>query len=104
MLLALIFLEAAAVSPPMNFDLRDMATGKTGCSARENGAGGDIIVCAQGRGRDEDRVVESPAEEEGLPEVEFGLIGRVRGKVGAQQGNVGGFTSNRAMITVTMPF
>lgn len=104
MLLALISLEAAAVSPPTNFDLRDIPAVKTGCSAREHAAGDDIIVCAQTRGRDDDRVLDLPAEEDGLPKAEFGLIGRVRGKVGVLQGNVGGFTSNRAMITVTMPF
>lgn len=102
MLLALISLEAAVASPPMTFDLRDIPAVKTGCSAGEHPVGGDIIVCAQRR--HDDRVVDLPAEEDGLPKAEFGLIGRVRGKVGVQQGNVGGFTSNRAMVTVTMPF
>lgn len=104
MLLALISLEAATVSPPMSFDLRDIAAVNTGCSAREHAAGDDIIVCAPTHGRDDDRVLDLPAAEDGLPKAEFGLIGRVRGKVGVEQGNVGGFTGNRAMITVTMPF
>jgi hypothetical protein len=101
MLLALIFLEATAVSPPMDFDLRDIPADKTGCSTREKAAKGDIIVCAQGR--DEDRIFDPPTEE-GLPEAEFGLFGRVLGKIETQRANVGGFTSNRAMVTVTIPF
>lgn len=35
---------------------------------------------------------------------EFGLFGQVRGAVGVQQNAVGGFPSNRVMVTVKVPF
>jgi len=104
MFLAALFLDSAVFSSSTSFDLRDITAGKTTCSSQGAASRDEIIVCAQSGDLAKVRVPRSFAEEEGPPQVEFGLFGRVRGKIHTERGDVGGFTSNRAMVTVTVPF
>ena len=104
MFLAALFLDAAAVSSSISFDLGDVVPHKTTCSSQGGEAKGDIIVCAKPGDPDKDRISGPYAEKEGPPQAEFGLFGRARAKIHAEQANVGGFTTNRAMVTVTVPF
>jgi hypothetical protein len=62
----------------------------------------DIVVTA--RRRDE-RVRPLPeVEESAIPTATTGLLGEARIGVVADQASVGGFTSNRAMVRVKVPF
>jgi len=104
MFLAALFLEATIVSSSTSFDLRNVAKGKAACSSEGDESRGDIVVCANRGNHENTRIFESHDEEEGPPQAEFGLFGNVRAKIHTERANVGGFTSNRAMVTVTVPF
>lgn len=104
MFLAALFLEAAAVSSSASFDLRDVVTDKAACSSQGAESKGDIVVCGKRGDPEKAHILGSYVENEEPAQAEFGLFGRVRGKINVEQGNVGGFTTNRAMVTVTVPF
>ncbi len=104
MFLAALFLDAAAASLSTSFDLRDLPAKKTGCSSQKGEAKGDIIVCARTGDPDKARLSGPYDERDGPPQAEFVLFGRVRARIHGDQANIGGFTTNRAMVTVTVPF
>lgn len=102
MLLFLALLQSATDLPPIDFDLAKVDTSEAACAG---GGGGAIVVCGRRRIRPPDRVTRYPeVAVEALPKAETRLFGQVRGKVGMEGANVGGFTSNRAMVTVAVPF
>jgi hypothetical protein len=99
MLLPWLLLQAGAVVPPIHFDLREAKPAERPCAS---GAGREIVVCA--RNADSHRVAVLPPVEDPLPKAETRLFGQVRGGVAAEQTMVGGFPSNRIMLTVKAPF
>ena len=62
-----------------------------------------IMVCAR-RPAVTDIPIKAMPLEETLPKAEFKLFGKVRGKVSGEQGNVGPIPTNRAMVTMSVPF
>lgn len=102
MFLATLLLDSAVFSSSTSFDLRDVVAGNATCSSQGAASRDEIIVCAKRGDLENARVPGSYVEEEGLPQVEFGLFGRVRARIHGNQVNVGGFTTNRAMVTVTV--
>ena len=99
-LLALILLQAATELPPIAFDLGKLKHRDDDCAGR---TGGEIVVCAR-RSAPSDRMVIAPDAPERLPEAEMTLFGHVRGSLHTEPQTVGGFPSNRAMVTITIPF
>lgn len=104
MLSIAIALQAANIAPPIDFDLGKMKPPETDCRADAAGSGRDIIVCASRDKQEYSRVTAEETPPEGMPKAEFGLFGKVRGKVNTEQVGVGGFPSNRAKVTITVPF
>lgn len=99
-LILMAFAQAAAPLPAIDFDLAKAVAAKPVCGAA--GASGDIMVCAR---RHDDRLPSLDATPADIvPKADIGLFGQVRGKVQADQGNVGGFSSKKAKVTVTIPF
>ncbi|CAN5213795.1 hypothetical protein BH09PSE3_BH09PSE3_02950 [soil metagenome] len=100
MLLYLLAAQVAASSPAMDFDLGKLAPPRPGCNAA---SGGEIIVCAKRRVPTDVPMKAIPVEPL-LPKAEFKLFGQVRGKIAGEQGNVGPIPTNRAMVTMSVPF
>lgn len=100
LLLSLMLLQAGTALAPVDFDLAQLKPSTAPC---KTGRADEIVVCgSNGPGNRlvpvEDRTVD------GLPKAEIGLFGNVRGGVGVQRNDVGGFPSNRVMATVKIPF
>ena len=100
-LVSLILLQAGATLPPVDFDLARLEASASSCAP--GGSGGEIVVCA-GSGSHNRLPPLADRADAGLPKAEIGLFGKVRGSVGVQQNGVGGFPSNRVMVTVKIPF
>ena len=66
-------------------------------------AGEEIVVCGR-RKESPYRIGPRPAEPPALPDAEFKISDRVAGKLGAEQGEIGGIPTNRAMITLKIKF
>jgi hypothetical protein len=99
MLLMLMLGQALADLPAIEFDLGEANPQGRSCTA----AGGEgIVVCA--KRRMPDRAPTLPDIVDALPRAEVGLFGAAKGRIGVQQGSVGGFSSNRVMATVAIPF
>lgn len=73
------------------------------CSS-EPAENGDVVVCARS---DQEyrlkRLAEIPAGS-AVPRARATLAGDVEGAADVEQGSVGGFSSNRIMLRLTMPF
>jgi hypothetical protein len=86
-----------------DFDLAKIVSAQPRCSEAPAPAAADIVVCAKVRAK-----IDLPAGgmpvQEALPKAEFGAIGKVRASIHGEQASVGGFVSNRAMVTATIPF
>lgn len=95
-----MLIDAAASLPPIAFDLAKLRTAADACASPDRG---EIVVCARRRGPD-DRITAEPDPPEAMPRAETRLFGQLRGGVRAQQQTVGGFPSNRMMMTLTLPF
>ncbi|MBC2779051.1 hypothetical protein [Parasphingopyxis marina] len=79
------------------------ARGNTGCESGD----GEIVVCAQGDSADQFRIPRELREERDAPP-ETGLVIPITDDINAnlhvESVGVGGFTSERAMVTFTLPF
>jgi hypothetical protein len=103
---ALLLLQAAAsIAPaaPAEPDDRLLhpAPPPPHCTSSTN----EIVVCA----KDQDSYRLKPSgpqfdTAEGLPKAEWRLFGDVKGGVGFNQRNVGGYPSNAVMATIKIPF
>jgi hypothetical protein len=92
--------QAASKLPAIDFDLAKAVADKPACGTAPGS--GDIIVCA---GRKNERLTSLDTREtDVMPKADFGLFGQVRGKVQAEQADVGGFVSNRVKLTLKVPF
>lgn len=98
-LVALMLLQAGASLPPIAFDLAKLKPGDA-CAA---GTGGEIVVCARRRAPDY-RVTGDTDAPDGMKRAEGRLFGQVHGSLHGEQNMVGGFPSNRMMVTLTLPF
>jgi hypothetical protein len=104
-LLIAILLQA---QPPAPFNLEGFKITERPCPAPGT-AGADIVVCGRRSGQT-DRLGPEAAAQAGpidqpiLPKAETKIIGDVRGSLRGEREGVGGFISNRALVTVTVPF
>jgi hypothetical protein len=103
MLLLILSAQAAVTLPALDFDLARQPAAKPGCDAGSSAAGGDIVVCAKRHAATDIPIKALPVEEL-LPKAEFKLFGQVRGKISGERGNVGPIPTNRAMVTLSVPF
>lgn len=89
-----------AVAGPPALDLKAFRAPRP---CRPPAPGEDIVVCA--RTGDEFRLKPLPPKtsEAALPKAEVG-VGSAKVSAETEQGSVGGFPSNRAMIRLKMPF
>ena len=102
MRILLLALQASTpATPPIDFDLADVARRPTRCSDAPPNA---IVVC--GRRRDADRLKPIPgaAELDRPEDAEIDLPGGVKGGAVVESASVGGFPSNRFMIRIRKPF
>lgn len=99
-LLALMLLQAAAAAPLKSFDLAKLKA-RDDCPVAQ---GDQIVVCARRPSSTTDRVNSDAAIADAMPKAEMGLFGSVRGSLHGEREAVGGFPSNRLMVTVTAPF
>lgn len=103
MMFLLLLAQAAALPPSLDFDLARLVPAKRSCTTGTAPTGGEIVVCARKKVATDIPVKERPVELL-LPKAEFKLFGQVRAKVDGQQGNVGPIPTNRAMVTMSVPF
>ena len=70
----------------------------------ESATEGEIVVCAKVDHPTNQRLNQKPevVEVEGLPRAEV-KVGNAKVGLNAEQGNVGGFTSNRLMLGIKIP-
>ncbi|MBU3076405.1 hypothetical protein [Sphingomonas quercus] len=101
MLLSVMLFQAVA-GPPRP-EPAPRAKAQADCPAGP-GAEGDIIVCAHRREGFRIGAQDVANEEKSLPKADFRLFGQSRLKISGEQKGVGGFTSNRAMATIAIPF
>lgn len=86
--------------PPIAFDLARLKPRTDDCAA---GTGTDIVVCARRRAPS-DRIAGGADAPDGMKRAEFGLFGQARGSLHGERADVGGFPSNRMMVTIKIPF
>ncbi|MCW3798793.1 hypothetical protein OMW55_13340 [Sphingomonas sp. BN140010] len=99
-LLVLLAVQAATATPPQTIDL--LARPAPSCAAARTD---DVVVCGR---RDPDRYRIPPEyrtteQKEGLGRAEA-RIGNAAVGAATEQADVGGFTSNRIMIRLKIPF
>lgn len=63
---------------------------------------GDVVVCGR-PDQERFRLRPLPAEGPALPKAELGLFGRAKVAAETEQGNVGGYPSNRIMFRLKLP-
>lgn len=102
MLLMLMLGQALADLPAIEFDLGKASPQGRRCTPASGAGDEGIVVCAKRRMPDRASVL--PDIVEALPRAEVGLFGAAKGRIGVQQGSVGGFPSNRVMAIVAIPF
>ncbi len=100
-MLLLIAVALQAAAPPAA--TRDSRHQSEPC-AKTTANDGEILVCARREGPSRYRVEPQPAPPPPLPDAEFQLFSGVRAKVGAEQGEVGGIPTNRAMVSIKIRF
>jgi hypothetical protein len=102
-LFLLLIAQLTAASPSLDFDLAKLRPVIAPCDSGTKPIGGEIIVCAKRRAAT-DIPIRALPEAPMLPRAEFKLFGNVRGKVSGERGNVGPIPTNRAMVTMSVPF
>lgn len=100
MLLFLVIAQLA--TPTLDFDLSKLRRSEPGCNSGATRSNGEIVVC--GKQRATDIPIKAMPPEALFPKSEIGLFGKVRGGISGEQGNVGPIPTNRAMVTMTVPF
>jgi hypothetical protein len=100
--LLLFFAQSTEAPSQIQFDLAKISRPNTGYGSE--GTGDEIVVCGKAETDNDRNIVGLPPSHEGLPKAEFGIVGNVRAKIAGQKGSVGNIPTNRAMITVTVPF
>jgi hypothetical protein len=103
MLLLIVMAQAAVAQSAADFDLGKMVSSKRGCAGSDATSGGEIVVCAKRHAEPDAPISQMPVAEL-LPKAEFKLFGKVRGKISGERGNVGPIPTNRAMVTMSVPF
>jgi hypothetical protein len=63
-----------------------------------------VVVCGRRDGQNPYRIGPQPSLPPALPDAEFRISENVKAKLGAEQGDVGGIPTNRAMITLKLRF
>lgn len=73
------------------------------CTA-PSGQGGEVVVCGRREGQSPYRIGPQLPTPPALPDAEFSLGGGVKLKAHAEQGEIGGIPTNRAMVTLKIRF
>jgi hypothetical protein len=99
-LLFAVLLQAGAVAGPFLPQPKPPATARR-CPPSESGE--DVVVCARSAEADRLRPIPDYGAGRSLPKAEMTIpgVGALAGEV--EQGGVGGFPSNRAMIRLKIP-
>ncbi len=107
----MIALQVAALIPARpDFAPKDPSIDARGLVERQRrdcaatGSADEIVVCGR-RDPNRYRAPPRPADyEEGPPRAETSLGGKVKGSIDVEQVEVGGIPSNRAKVTIKVPF
>ena len=98
LLLSLISLQSA--DPTVDLNRKILPERCRAATVRED----EVVVCGRSGGQSPYRIGPQAPTPPALPQAEVKLSEGVEAKLGAEQGEVGGFTTNRAMITLKIKF
>lgn len=99
-MLLLTFLTLQAAEPSSDLSTKFLPERCRAASIRE----AEVVVCGRRDGQSPYRIgPQSPAPPT-LPNAEFKISDRVGAKLSAEQGEIGGIPTNRAMITLKIKF
>lgn len=99
MLFLVSMLQAVSSTPPETIDL----TIRQPCE-QQRAAGDEVIVCAQRNGDSPYRLNQPPPAPRELPKAKVQIAQGVEASAEAEQADVGGFQSRRAMIRLKIKF
>jgi hypothetical protein len=94
-----IFVAIQSVDPAISTD--SLLTRPERCLKQ---SGEEIIVCGRRNGESPYRIGPQPPAPPTLPDAEFSLSNGVKLKLNAEQGELGGIPTNRAMVTLKIRF
>ncbi len=77
---------------------------QSGACTKTSTTDGEIVVCARREGPSRYRIGPQAPPPPPLPDAEFQLVDGVRAKVSAEQGEVGGIPTNRALVSIKIRF
>ena len=98
LLLSLLSLQTA--DPTIDPSRRILPDRCRAATVRED----DVVVCGRSGGQSPYRIGPQAPTPPHLPQAEFKLSDGVEAKLSGEQGEVGGFTTNRAMVTLKIKF
>lgn len=99
-MLLLTFLSLQAVEPSDLLDRKILPDRCRVASVSED----DVVVCGRRDGRSPYRIGPQLPTPPALPDAQFNISDGVAAKLSAEQGEVGGIPTNRAMITLKIKF
>lgn len=99
-MLLLTFLSLQSADPAPDLTRKILPDRCRAAVTRED----EVVVCGRRDGQSPYRIAPQPATPPALPDAEFRLSEGVKAGIVAQQGEVGGIPTNRAMITLKLKF
>ncbi len=99
-MLLLTLLSLQATEPPPPLASRILSERCRSATVRED----EVVVCGRRNGPSPYRIGPQSPTPPALPDAQFKISDRVEGKLSAEQGEVGGIPTNRAMVTLRIKF
>jgi hypothetical protein len=97
-----MFVAIQAVEPAST--LADSLKARPERCARQSSNGEDIVVCGRRLELSPYRIGPQPPSPPALPKAEFKIADGVEARLSAEQGEIGGIPTNRAMISLKIKF
>ena len=99
-MLLLTYLSLQAAEPPTDLAGKFLPDRCRAASIRED----EVVVCGRRDGQSPYRIGPQPPAPPTLPDAAFKLSDDVEAKLSAEQGEIGGIPTNRAMISLKIKF
>ena len=99
-MLLLTFLSLQVVEPSINPTIKILPDRCRAASTRED----EVVVCGRRGGQSPYRIGPQAPSPPTVPEAAFKLSNGVEAKLTAEQGEVGGISTNRAMVSLKIKF
>jgi hypothetical protein len=95
-----IFLSLQAIEPPADLASKILPDRCRAASIRED----EVVVCGRRDGQSPYRIGPLSPTPPALPDAEFNISESAKVKLSAEQGEIGGIPTNRAMISLKIKF